>query len=77
VALRCRSIEASRLFYFAGFLKGCDFGEQALAAQASFVPGGHRNVRQFRAPAARFLLAGHRGAALNTDFFHQLMMAQL
>jgi len=34
-------------------------------------------VRQFRAPAAAFLLASHRSAALCAAGFHLAMMAQL
>jgi hypothetical protein len=54
-----------------------DLGQQTIAAQAPFVAGRHRNMRQFRAPAAGFLLAVHRGSALCATGFHRAMMAQL
>jgi hypothetical protein len=65
------------LFCFGWIPQRCDSGQQAIAAQAPFVAGRHRDVRQFRAPAAAFLLTGHRGSALCAVFFHLSMMAQL
>jgi hypothetical protein len=72
-----KSIEDLRFFSFAGILQGFDLGQQTIAAQAPFVVGRHRDVRQFRAPAADFLFAGHRGSALCATGFHRAMMAQL
>jgi hypothetical protein len=72
------SIEILRLFGFASFAQGCDLGAQAFFAEASRPVGRHGNdMRQLRAPAAAFRLAGHRGAALCASFFHLKMMKQL
>jgi len=49
-----RSIEASRFFSLAGFSNPSIFGEETLPAQATPGIGRHRDVRQFRAPAAAF-----------------------
>src|SRR6266849_10245069 len=57
-----RSIEALRFFSFAGLLHRFDLGKQTVPAHAPSVVGRHRDVRQFRAPASSFLLAGHRGS---------------
>jgi hypothetical protein len=69
--------EALSFFYFAGFLQEFDPGAQTIWAKTSFRIGGHRNSRQFRAPASAFRLASHRGAALRAFGFHRAMMAQL
>src|SRR6266513_2663944 len=70
-APRFRSTEASRFFSFAGILQRFDLGAQTVPAQASFRTNGHRDVRQFRAPAAAFRLASHRGSALCAAGFHK------
>src|SRR5713101_5946667 len=74
---RFRSIEDLRFFTFGGILQRLNLGKQAVAAEAPFLIGRHRDVRQFRAPAPAFLLAGHRGSALRAAGFHRAMMAQL
>src|SRR5713226_6209268 len=74
---RSKSIEDLRFFTFDGILQRCDFGKQAVAAEAPLLIGRHRDMRQFRAPAAGLLLASHRGSALRALLFHQAMMAQL
>jgi hypothetical protein len=72
------STEASRFFLLIGFLQGCDLGAQALFAEASLTIGRHgNNMRQLRAPAAAFRMAGHGSAALCASFFHLTMMKQL
>jgi hypothetical protein len=76
-APRFRSIEDLRFLCLGGFLQRFDLGKQTIAAQAPFVTGRHRDMWQFRAPAACLLLAGHRGSALGALLFHQAMMAQL
>jgi hypothetical protein len=58
-------------------LQRFDLGQETASAQTSLVARRHGDFWQFRAPAAGFLLAGHRGAALCAEFFHQAMMAQL
>jgi hypothetical protein len=59
-------------------LQRFDFGEQAAPAKASLRISRHgEDVRQFRAPAAAFLLAGHHSSALCAAGFHRAMMAQL
>src|SRR5258708_18639893 len=75
-AQRSRSIEASRLFSFAGLLQCFDLGAQTVPAQASLRIGRHRDVRQFRAPAAAFRLARHCSSTLCAAGFHAAMMAQ-
>jgi hypothetical protein len=63
---------------FALFAQGCDLGAQTLFAEASLIIGRHgNNMRQFRAPAAAFRLAGHGSAALCASGFHWMMMEQL
>jgi hypothetical protein len=64
-------------FSYVLFLQRFDFGQETASAQASLVVGRHGDFWQFSAPATGFLLAGHRGAALCAEFFHQVMMAQL
>jgi len=76
-APRFRSIETLRFFSFVWIFQRFDLGKQTIAAQALFVAVRHWDVRQFRAPASAFLLAGHRGTALCATFFHGAMMAQL
>jgi hypothetical protein len=59
------------VFSYVLLLQRFDFGKQAVPTQASLGIGGHRDdVRQFRAPAAGFLLAGHCGSALCAEFLH-------
>jgi hypothetical protein len=77
VARPSRSIEASHFFSFSGILQRFDLGKQTVPAQASLRINGHRDVRQFRAPAAAFRLTSHRSSALCATGFHQAMMAQL
>jgi hypothetical protein len=64
-------------FCFSGFLQRFDLGAQTIWAKTSFRIGGHRNSRQFRAPAPAFRLASHGGAALCAFGFHRAMMAQM
>ena len=72
-----RLIETSGFGALRGSLQGFNFGQETVAAQTSLAVRWHRDFWQFRAPAAGFLLAGHCGAALCAEFFHQVMMAQL
>jgi len=65
------------LFSFARLLQCFDLGAQTVPAQTSLGIGGHRDMRQFRAPAAAFRLTGHRSSTLRAAGFHQAMMAQL
>jgi hypothetical protein len=59
---------------------GFDFLEEAVAAEAAggfSIGGGHgNNVRQFGAPAAFLLLAGHRCVALGAAGLHGEIMAR-
>src|SRR5258708_17295271 len=52
-ARRSKSIEALRFFSIAGVLQSFNLGKQTVPAEASLRLGGHRDARQFRAPAAR------------------------
>jgi hypothetical protein len=65
------------LFGFASFAQRFDLGAETFFAEASLPIGRHGNdVRQLRAPAAAFWLAGHGSAALCASFFHLTMMKQ-
>jgi hypothetical protein len=78
VAQRSKSIKLLGFFCFHAILQRFDLGKQAVPAQASLRIGRHRDDgRQFRAPAAAFRLASHRGSALCAAGFHEAMMAQL
>jgi hypothetical protein len=70
-------LKFSGFFCFRGILQRFDLCQQTIAAQAPFVVDWHRDIRQFRAPAASFRLASHRGSALCALLFHLAMMAQL
>src|SRR5260370_33544831 len=61
-ARRSRSIELLGFFCFHGILQRFDLGKQTVSAEASLRISRHRDVRQFRAPTASFLLAIHRGS---------------
>src|SRR5260370_38303801 len=69
-ARQFRSIKLSGFFCFRRIFQRFDLGKQTSAAQAPFFAGRHWDVRQFRAPAVGFLLAGHRGTALGALLFH-------
>src|SRR2546427_8566330 len=76
-ARRFRSIETLRFFSLGRILQRFDLGKQTVPAQASLRIRRHWDFWQFRAPAAAFRLASHRGSALCAAGFHRAMMAQL
>jgi len=58
---RSRSIENLRFFSFGGIVQRFDLGQQTSCGTGTLRRRSASDVWQFRAPAACFLLAGHRG----------------